>query len=74
MVYQVVLGTFQSHSPISSAGEEPFEPGFRVDSVDGETDQKPIGWAYVGSHNFSPTAWGMLSGPGYDPILKVSIL
>ncbi|KAI6032432.1 hypothetical protein EDC04DRAFT_2605178 [Pisolithus marmoratus] len=24
--------------------------------------KEPIGWAYVGSHNFTPSAWGTLSG------------
>lgn len=31
-----------------------------------------IGWAYIGSHNFTPSAWGTLSGSGFNPILNVS--
>ncbi|KAM6493152.1 Tyrosyl-DNA phosphodiesterase domain containing protein [Amanita muscaria] len=31
-----------------------------------------IGWAYVGSHNFTPSAWGNLSGSAFDPILNIS--
>ena len=31
-----------------------------------------IGWAYVGSHNFTPSAWGTLSGSSFNPILNVS--
>ncbi|RDB17512.1 Tyrosyl-DNA phosphodiesterase 1 [Hypsizygus marmoreus] len=30
------------------------------------------GWAYVGSHNFTPSAWGTLSGTGFNPILNIS--
>ena len=29
------------------------------------------GWAYVGSHNFTPSAWGTLSGSSFNPILNV---
>ena len=32
-----------------------------------------IGWAYVGSHNFTPSAWGTLSGSGFTPVLNVCI-
>ena len=31
-----------------------------------------IGWAYVGSHNFTPSAWGNLSGSAFNPIMNVS--
>ena len=31
-----------------------------------------IGWAYIGSHNFTPSAWGNLSGSAFNPILNVS--
>lgn len=30
-----------------------------------------VGWAYVGSHNFTPSAWGTLSGSGFTPVLNV---
>lgn len=30
------------------------------------------GWAYVGSHNFTPSAWGTLSGSAFNPTLNVS--
>ena len=29
------------------------------------------GWAYVGSHNFTPSAWGTLSGSSFNPVLNV---
>lgn len=32
-----------------------------------------IGWAYVGSHNFTPSAWGNLSGSSFNPTLNVRL-
>ena len=32
-----------------------------------------VGYAYVGSHNFTPSAWGTLSGTGFTPVLNVSV-
>jgi tyrosyl-DNA phosphodiesterase-1 len=29
------------------------------------------GWAYIGSANFTPSAWGTLSGTSFKPILNV---
>jgi len=37
-----------------------------------EVIQPAIGWAYIGSHNFTPSAWGTLSGTGFNPILNIS--
>ncbi|KAN0079823.1 Tyrosyl-DNA phosphodiesterase domain containing protein [Tylopilus felleus] len=36
-----------------------------------EAQKEPIGWAYVGSHNFTPSAWGTLSGSAFNPTLNV---
>ena len=33
-----------------------------------------LGYAYVGSHNFTPSAWGTLSGSGFTPTLNVNYL
>ncbi|KIK15083.1 hypothetical protein PISMIDRAFT_336014 [Pisolithus microcarpus 441] len=38
--------------------------------VASSSPKEPIGWAYVGSHNFTPSAWGTLSGSGFNPILN----
>jgi hypothetical protein len=32
------------------------------------------GWAYVGSHNFTSSAWGTLSGSAFSPTLNVHLL
>lgn len=33
---------------------------------------KPKGWLYVGSHNFTPSAWGNLSGSGFTPNMNIT--
>ena len=33
--------------------------------------EPPIGWMYIGSHNFTPSAWGTLSGSAFTPVLNV---
>ncbi|KXN83273.1 Tyrosyl-DNA phosphodiesterase 1, partial [Leucoagaricus sp. SymC.cos] len=48
------------------------------DTEDDESDEEvkivepAIGWAYVGSHNFTPSAWGTLSGSAFNPILNIT--
>ncbi|KAI0278964.1 tyrosyl-DNA phosphodiesterase-domain-containing protein [Russula aff. rugulosa BPL654] len=51
------------------------DPGSDSDSdvVEVKEDQGDIvGYAYVGSHNFTPSAWGTLSGSGFTPTLNVT--
>ena len=36
--------------------------------------EKLTGWAYMGSHNFTPSAWGTLSGSAFNPTLNASRL
>lgn len=38
-----------------------------------EVKDDSVGWAYVGSHNFTPSAWGNLSGSSFNPVLNVRI-
>ncbi|KIJ06061.1 hypothetical protein PAXINDRAFT_57820, partial [Paxillus involutus ATCC 200175] len=38
-----------------------------------EAINEPIGWAYVGSHNFTPSAWGTLSGSGFSPLVNYEL-
>ncbi|TEB20188.1 phospholipase D/nuclease [Coprinellus micaceus] len=44
------------------------------DETDDEIEEVPpgVGWTYVGSHNFTPSAWGTASGTGFTPILNIS--
>ncbi|TFY63635.1 hypothetical protein EVJ58_g3136 [Rhodofomes roseus] len=34
--------------------------------------EKLIGWLYMGSHNFTPSAWGTLSGSAFNPTLNIT--
>lgn len=56
----------------SSATEPSSESDNEVEEVDPECDASVLGWAYVGSHNFTPSAWGTLSGSSFQPIMNVS--
>ena len=38
-----------------------------------EVKDDKVGWAYIGSHNFTPSAWGNLSGSSFNPILNVRV-
>ncbi|KAF5352877.1 hypothetical protein D9757_012107 [Collybiopsis confluens] len=35
-----------------------------------EVVESHVGWAYLGSHNFTPSAWGYLSGSAFNPVLN----
>jgi hypothetical protein len=39
-----------------------------------EVKDEKVGWAYIGSHNFTQSAWGNLSGSSFNPILNVRAL
>ena len=75
----MILGTFQdkqgtldsrqraSTTPSDSGGSE------REDGDDDGDKEPLVGWLYVGSHNFTPSAWGTLSGSGFSPVLNVRL-
>ncbi|KAH7927597.1 phospholipase D/nuclease [Leucogyrophana mollusca] len=73
---KMIIGTYKQKKSIvaSSKGK-----GQAVDDTDSETEDDdevkvqndPVGWAYVGSHNFTPSAWGTLSGSGFNPVLNI---
>ncbi|KAF9529923.1 tyrosyl-DNA phosphodiesterase-domain-containing protein [Crepidotus variabilis] len=42
------------------------------DDDDIEVIEPAAGWAYIGSHNFTPSAWGTLSGSSFQPVLNIS--
>jgi tyrosyl-DNA phosphodiesterase 1 len=53
---------------------EPEEDDDIVFLGNGTAQKGPVvGWAYVGSHNFTPSAWGNLSGSAFTPILNVRL-
>ncbi|KAJ6503189.1 hypothetical protein C8R47DRAFT_1067294 [Mycena vitilis] len=42
------------------------------DKDNGDEKGRPHAWLYVGSHNFTPSAWGTLSGNAFNPVLNVT--
>lgn len=64
----MVLGTFRD-----KRGTLDSTRNGRAGDGDGSDDEdKLVGWLYVGSHNFTPSAWGTLSGTSFSPSLNVS--
>ena len=60
----------------SSAVDEDSDPDSDSDSdiVEVKMDQDDaVGYAHVGFHNLTPSAWGTLSGSGFIPVPNVSV-
>jgi tyrosyl-DNA phosphodiesterase-1 len=67
----MIIAKFQG---AGSSPEKDFSSDADSDIVEVEKDQDDLlGYAYVGSHNFTPSAWGTLSGSGFTPILNASV-
>lgn len=75
----MIIAIMREEGHISGSGK-----GKRVEydiDTDSDTDTEDddvveimdgsIGWAYIGSHNFTPSAWGNLSGSSFNPVLNV---
>jgi len=56
---KMILGLFKSIAPLS-------------DQAPSSNDRTVGGWCYIGSHNFTPSAWGNISGSATDPVLNVT--
>ena len=69
---QMILGIIRDKST-TSGNRSDSETEDEDDSVSG-SKEKPIGWLYMGSHNFTPSAWGTLSGSAFNPTLNVRTL
>lgn len=67
----MIIATFKAPSSLSKGKQ--LEDSETEDDSDSDIQiiQPAIGWAYIGSHNFTPSAWGTLSGSGFNPILNV---
>lgn len=72
--YRPKKSIFETSSQSNGKGKELSDSETEPESDDIEIQNDPIGWAYVGSHNFTPSAWGTLSGSGFNPVLNVSQL
>ena len=68
----MIIATLQSNAYLvkKSRNQEPSDSEDEVDD-DIQEVEPGIGWIYVGSHNFTPSAWGTLSGSSFNPILNV---
>ncbi|KAF8637115.1 hypothetical protein AX17_003019 [Amanita inopinata Kibby_2008] len=57
--------------PYSTPSKEP-EESDTEDDDEVQIIETAVGWAYVGSHNFTSSAWGTLSGSSFNPTLNIS--
>ena len=66
----MILGTFrEKRGTLDSRATNGAEDEDEDEDTEGQ--EKYVGWLYVGSHNFTPSAWGTLSGSGFNPTLNV---
>ncbi|VDC04263.1 unnamed protein product [Peniophora sp. CBMAI 1063] len=66
---------FFSDIPSSASNADDSDDELIVLDSDGRAPAKAgqaEGWMYVGSHNFTPSAWGTLSGSAFTPIINVT--
>lgn len=70
----MIIAVLQDNPFSSKKQQEEFSD--TEDDTDDEIEavEPAVGWAYVGSHNFTPSAWGTLSGSAFNPILNVCLL
>jgi tyrosyl-DNA phosphodiesterase-1 len=69
--YRPKKSIFETSNQSKGKEKELSDSETEPESDDIEIQNDPIGWAYVGSHNFTPSAWGTLSGSGFNPVLNV---
>lgn len=70
---KMIIATKQRVSSSSGKSKREVSDTESDDSSDEVQIIEPaIGWAYVGSHNFTPSAWGTLSGSAFNPVLNVT--
>ncbi|KAJ2931935.1 hypothetical protein H1R20_g5159, partial [Candolleomyces eurysporus] len=70
---KMIIATLQSnaYTEKKSRNQEPSDSEDEVDD-DIQEVEPGIGWIYVGSHNFTPSAWGTLSGSSFNPTLNIN--
>lgn len=75
---QMILALFRTENTLDGKGKTTATNNVDSGSETEDSDddivevQKEVGWAYIGSHNFTPSAWGNLSGSSFNPVLNVS--
>jgi len=71
---KMVLGTWEDDKN-SKKKADPYDSEDDVVLVDKSAPQRRkdiVGWCYVGSHNFTPSAWGTISGSTFEPVLNIN--
>jgi tyrosyl-DNA phosphodiesterase 1 len=70
----MIIGTYQAPPKQNSKQQKLFFDSDTEDDdkINDEPGKEAVGWAYVGSHNFTPSAWGNISGSAFNPVLNVS--
>ncbi|KAJ3481086.1 hypothetical protein NLI96_g7894 [Meripilus lineatus] len=66
----VMNGKTRAITPLS--GSESDDSDIVEIKTDQHKGEKLAGWAYLGSHNFTPSAWGTLSGSSFNPSLNIT--
>ncbi|KAH9929332.1 tyrosyl-DNA phosphodiesterase-domain-containing protein [Fomitopsis serialis] len=71
---KMILGTIRDKSAAfgTSGVQSDSETEPEDDPVQDSRPSKPVGWLYAGSHNFTPSAWGTLSGSAFNPTLNIT--
>ncbi|KAE9399899.1 phospholipase D/nuclease [Gymnopus androsaceus JB14] len=72
---KMIITTVSSQKPSSSKREvinvDTDSDSDTEDDDDIEVIDNYVGWAYLGSHNFTPSAWGTLSGSAFNPVMNI---
>ncbi|OCH86596.1 phospholipase D/nuclease [Obba rivulosa] len=72
---KMIIATFRDASTPFKQGQSQTDSETEPESdveEQAEHPRNPIGWAYIGSHNFTPSAWGTLSGSAFNPTLNIT--
>ncbi|KZT19086.1 phospholipase D/nuclease [Neolentinus lepideus HHB14362 ss-1] len=77
---KMIVATFRDRNTPFTSKQRPLdvdsgsetEDSDVVEVVPSDAKKDYAGWAYVGSHNFTPSAWGTLSGSAFNPILNIT--
>ena len=75
---KMLIATFRQSAFSSSSTSNAYDSESETEPEDDDVVEvtpppsSAIGWVYVGSHNFTPSAWGTLSGSAFNPVLNVS--
>lgn len=69
----MIVSTITSQKPTGKREIINVDSDSETEDSDDEIEviEPNVGWAYLGSHNFTPSAWGNLSGSAFNPVMNV---